>query len=343
MHFYIKLILPIILPLTFVSCSDTPEAPHYNEAESIHLELNPIIAPTAERTRAAVSSSNGKLSKGSYNFGVYIYRFVDNDTTKSHYPHNESLINFLAKYNTDGTNSSWQYNIDDYIYNFLSVQPGIPYDVYAYHPYTNEAVNPERVPFDTSKTDDWLVSDKVLVKANQTNGVNDKITVPLKFSHIMTCLQINVRTKYETYPYVTKVTLSDSKSRIVTKGHINILTKEITADEEASMIEQTYGGNLYLIKSGSSFLYIFPEINNVEEGDLKFKLTYQKRNSEDKQQLSTEYTLPFSFSDGNKIVSLERGKKYVYNLMLDHVFTFDGIAIDEEGEWSTTEKSDLII
>lgn len=342
MQLYLKYILPIILSLTAVSCSDSPEAPPVNEEELIRLELNPVIAANAETTRTAVNSKNGQLAKGTYKFGVFIYRFKDNDPTKEHNPHNKSLINFLAEYTVNDKNSSWQYTIDEYVYDFLAVQSGIPYDVYAYFPYTDEASDPENIPFDSSKAEDWLVCDKVLVSADQTSDTNGKITVPLNFTHLMTCIEVNVRTKYNTNPYIKSATLSDSKSRIGMKGRINLLKDTIKVDDKADKIEQTYG-NLYLTTTNQPFQFIFPAIEGVNIGDLKFTLTYQKRFDNDKRVYTSEYTLPLTFTDGKTVTKLESGKKHVYNLVLDHVFTFEGMAIEEEGEWKTEDKSDLII
>lgn len=348
MQLYMKYTLPFILLLTAVGCSDAPDAPPTNEESTIRLELNPVIAANAETTRATVNSTNGQLYNGTYNFGVYIYRFVDNDPTQKHYPHNESLINFLAKYTVNSKNLSWQYTIDNYVYDFLAVQAGIPYDVYAYYPYIEEITDPEKIPFDSSQAKDWLVSDKVLVSADQTGDTGGTITVPLKFNHLMTCIEVNVRSKYKTYPYVAKATLSDSKSRIGLKGFINLYDKSVTVDnqDKAEIIEQTYS-NVWLEQSTElyrSFQFIIPEIDNVDKDDLKFTLTYQKRINNSKEKLyTTEYTLPLTFKDGNKVTSLERGKKYVYYLVLDHVFTFEGLTIEEEGKWTKEEKSDMII
>lgn len=334
------IILTMILPLIAAGCTDVPEATTDKEDKNIRLELNPVISTSAVTTRAAVNSTEGILASGTYDFGMYIYRFKDNEPNNGYNPHNNSLINFLARYDKKDSKSSWEFTIDNYVYDFLSVKAGIPYDVYAYHPYTEGADDPEKVPFDSSKAQDWLVSKKVLVNVEPTSDVTDKITVPLEFEHLMTCIVVNVRTSHQTYPYVRKATLSGSESRIGMKGYVNVMTKETYITEMTDKIEFNYGsGGLYLGTSYRTFQFIFPEIENVEKDQMKFTLTYKNRSNDDTKEYKSEYTLPMSENGA----SFKRGTKYVYNLLLDHVFTFEGMTIEQEGEWETEEKSELII
>lgn len=340
----LKYILPIILLTTAVGCTDAPEAITGNEDGYIHLELNPVISAAAEVTRAAINTTNGTLDNGTYDFGMYIYRFKDNDPDKGHNPHNSSLINFLASYKTNDKGSSWKFTIDEYDYNFLSVKAGIPYHLYAYHPYTEDAVDPENVPFDSSKAQDWMISKEVLVNVESKNNTTDKITVPLEFEHLMTCIEVKIRTSNLTYPYVSKACLSDSESRIGLKGYVNVMTKDINITEKSDKIEYKYiNPDMFLETHYKAFQFIFPEIAGVKNDQLKFTLIYKNRSNGDTREYKSEYTLPLKILDNENGVTLKKGTKYIYYLLLDHVFTFEGMTIEQEGEWETEEKSELII
>ena len=230
--------------------------------------------------------------------------------------------NYIYSSSTGTWNKSW-YWFD----GTPQARIGHDIDIYAYYPYiANKTFDPDAVPFTTNQQLDWMWAKPVRIE----NVSTENKTVPLKFHHAMTCIEVRLSTLYTSSIDLSQITLTDAQQKLVSSGTMDIRDGSLTFTPNQQKITITsYGGSERLPiyndvnSSYRSFCFIMPE-KEFSEGDLKLTFIYDRQYDNGWHQTPgrADFTIPTTFTDseGNSVSvkKFETGKRYILNLMIDN-------------------------
>lgn len=221
--------------------------------------------------------------------------------------------NYLYSSSTGTWNKSWSW-----FDGTPQARIGHDIDIYAYYPRVDKTFDPDAVPFTVSQTD-WMWADPVTIN----NVSTENKTVPLKFHHAMTCIEVRLSTLYTSSIDLYQITLTDAQQKLVSSGTMDIRNGSLTYTPNQKTITITsYGGAERLPvyndvnSSYRSFCFIMPE-KEFSAGDLKLTFRYDGGTYG-----RADFTIPTTFtnSEGNSVsvTKFETGKRYILNLMIDN-------------------------
>lgn len=229
--------------------------------------------------------------------------------------------NYVYSSSTGTWNKSWSW-----FDGTPQARIGHDIDIYAYYPRVDKTFNPDAVPFTTNSQIDWMWADPVTI----TNVSTENKTVPLKFHHAMTCIEVRLSTLYTSSIDLSQITLTDAQQKLVSSGTMDIRNGSLTYTPNQKTITITsYGGAERLPvyndvnSSYRSFCFIMPE-KEFSEGDLKLTFIYDRQYDNGWHQTPgrADFTIPTTFTDseGNSVsvTKFETGKRYILNLMIDN-------------------------
>ena len=162
------------------------------------------------------------------------------------------------------------------------------------------------------------------------NVSTENKTVPLKFHHAMTCIEVRLSTKYTSSIDLYQITLTDAQKKLVSSGTMDIRDGSLTYTPNQQKITITSRDGVERIpvyndvnSSYRSFCFIMPE-KEFSEGDLKLTFFYDRSSTwpYPSVQSRADFTIPTTFtnSEGNEVsvTKFETGKRYILNLMIDN-------------------------
>lgn len=322
-----KLLFVLSLVSLFQSCDMQIEMDHHE----IPLQFNVGVSAVVE-SKASADPAKVGFGQGEYNIGM----FIGTGEGEEFIPQTDGYDNLRARYvvtakDNTSYNHSWQFYLYGGQYYPISVHRSRDVGIIAYYPWDEDIKDLTSIPFVSSDAHDWMVSDKKeYTKAYLTELKEESLTVPLHFSHLMTCIEVAITSKRVSNVYQTHLILNDAESSLVLKGEINAYTGEIKSDEYGSVIETSYKSNQVLSPNTTQyFQLIFPAVEIQKDG--QFSLSFKF----DGELANTEFVLPLEF-DGGKITKFEKGTKYRYRLILDNIITFEGLSVEDD--WDTASS-----
>lgn len=199
--------------------------------------------------------------------------------------------------------------------------------IYAYYPRVDKSFDPDAVPFTTNQQYDWMWIEPVTID----NVSAENKTVPMKFHHAMTCIEVRLSTLYASAIHLRSITLTDAQSKLVASGTMDLRDGSLTytADQSKITISAVNGAEALPIhqddnSSYRSFCFIMPE-KEFSADNLKLTFIYTQQNINNSwQQIAgrADFTIPTTFtnSEGNSVSvsKFETGKRYILNLMIDN-------------------------
>lgn len=320
----------ILALLALTACSDKPND-EPSDLVSLDLLTPVIVAENESRYRPVEGSEFGFLPinentptpNRDYNTYYETSFFVCDKGTFT--PHivgaNNSLYRYIVyyRYVTGAITHTWPEGTP-------RARIGRNIDIYAYYPYVKNTFNPDAVPFTTNQQYDWMWADPVTID----NVSTENKTVPLKFHHAMTCIEVRLSTRYTSSIDLYQIKLSDAQSKLVSSGTINITNGSLNYNSSQPSI--TISGNNYTNRlpvhrddnnSYLSYSFIMPE-KEFSDGDLKLTFFYDRSSTwpYPSVQSRADFTIPTTFtnSEGNEVsvTKFETGKRYILNLMIDN-------------------------
>lgn len=221
------------------------------------------------------------------------------------------------------TKVHYDYRYQSTTYSWVDGTPqariGRDIDIYAYYPRVNQTFDPDAVPFTTNQEYDWMWAEPVTI--NNVNTENK--TVPLRFHHAMTCIEVRLSTQYASSMDLNSITLTDAQSKLVASGTMDIRDGSLTYTANQSKITiSCYSADQRLPvheadhSSYRSFCFLIPE-KEFAAGDLTLTFRYDGG-----KYGRADYTIPTTFTNalGNQVAvtKFETGKRYILNLMIDN-------------------------
>ena len=320
----------IIALLALTACSDKPND-EPSDLVSLDLLTPVIVAESDSRARPIEGTFFPYLNTTTYSKLPNTDYYVDHSISfyicekRTFIPHingSNNRLTYLRNY--------YSYRSDSYSFSWPSGTPqariGHDIDIYAYYPRVNETFDPDAVPFTTNSQIDWMWADPVTIN----NVSTENKTVPLKFHHAMTCIEVRLSTRYTSSIDLYQIKLSDAQSKLVSLGTINITNGSLNYNSSQPSI--TISGNNYTNRlpvhrddnnSYLSYSFIMPE-KEFSEGDLKLTFIYDRQNDNGWHQTPgrADFIIPTTFtnSEGNSasVTKFETGKRYILNLMIDN-------------------------
>ena len=320
----------ILALLALTACSDKPND-EPSDLVSLDLLTPVIVAESDSRARPIEGTFFPYLHTTTYSKLPNTDYYVDHSISfyicekRTFIPHingSNNRLTYLRNY--------YSYRSDSYSFSWPSGTPqariGHDIDIYAYYPRVNETFDPDAVPFTTNSQIDWMWADPVTIN----NVSTENKTVPLKFHHAMTCIEVRLSTRYTSSIDLYQIKLSDAQSKLVSLGTINITNGSLNYNSSQPSI--TISGNNYTNRlpvhrddnnSYLSYSFIMPE-KEFSEGDLKLTFIYDRQNDNGWHQTPgrADFIIPTTFtnSEGNSasVTKFETGKRYILNLMIDN-------------------------
>ena len=319
----------ILALLALTACSDKPND-EPSDLVSLDLLTPVIVAENESRSKPIEGTFFPYLNTDTYTQLPNTDYYVDHSISfyiceiRTFIPHingSNNRLTYLRNY--------YSYRSDSYSFSWPSGTPqariGHDIDIYAYYPRVNETFDPDAVPFTVSQTD-WMWADPVTIN----NVSTENKTVPLKFHHAMTCIEVRLSTLYTSSIDLSQITLTDAQQKLVSSGKMDIRNGSLTYTPNQKTITITsYGGAERLPvyndvnSSYRSFCFIMPE-KEFSEGDLKLTFIYDRQYDNGWHQTPgrADFTIPTTFtnSEGNSVsvTKFETGKRYILNLMIDN-------------------------
>lgn len=327
--------------LLSASCSKEPAPERMVPAsDGVRIGFTADIAASAEPAgvRAAVEGTRFPVRDEAYNIGVWVCEYENTDTPSQFSPLyliDNMKCSLTASLENSAYKETWSYYLNSQWINMLFVSEGTSsFDAYAYYPHTTGSFDPMSVPFRSGSTD-WMWADR-----KQLTNVGHEISVPLQFSHAMTCLEVRMECKYASDTLVlNSITLSDSKSRLLLSGTMNLVNHTLNTDGVTPSGSLTLTPQVKLGAGSTQVIhFIMPEVSNYENGD--FTLSFRFNPNNIVKNGETTFSIPNTITSGGTDVTVsafETGKRYVYRLTLDNRLRFEPVGVDDS--WTTTNHT----
>lgn len=312
----------ILALLALTACSDKPND-EPSDLVSLDLLTPVIVAESDSRARPIEGTFFPYLHTTTYSKLPNTDYYVDHSISfyiceqRTFIPHingSNNRLTYLRNY--------YSYRSDSYSFSWPSGTPqariGHDIDIYAYYPRVNKTFDPDAVPFTVSQTD-WMWADPVTIN----NVSTENKTVPLKFHHAMTCIEVRLSTLYTSSIDLYQITLTDAQKKLVSSGTMDIRDGSLTYTPNQQKITITSWDGVERLpvyndvnSSYRSFCFIMPE-KEFSAGDLTLSFRYDGG-----KYGRADFTIPTTFTDseGNSVsvTKFETGKRYILNLMIDN-------------------------
>ena len=151
------------------------------------------------------------IYNGDYSISFFV---CDNGTFTPHLNGSNNRLNRLRHeylYRNDSDSFYWLDGV-------LQARIGRNIDIYAYYPRVNESFEPTSVPFTTQQQYDWMWAEPVTIN----NVSTENKTVPLKFHHAMTCIEVRLSTLYTSSIDLVYARIDDKKSKLTAVGTMDL-------------------------------------------------------------------------------------------------------------------------
>lgn len=327
---------PLLLALSlFASCGQEEAVPFPGEGNGeVRLDLSARMS--AGGTMESRATGNEPVfvdfADGNYNFGTWVCHHEEDP--KDFVPTKNGYANIPTAMTVSGGVQSWLYTFPNRPATSLNVSRKIPIDIYMFSPRPTtgtQAERPDAVPF-TSGKDDWMWA-KTSVEGKTLTG--DKVSVPIKFSHAMTCLRVAITAKHPGSS-LTSITLKDGKNRLYASGILNLAKQELILEDEnlTGQVKVTNSSQLSIDPTKPTYVNIFMPPPAIAEGEKyagDFVLSFVFNGNAAK----TEFTIPKTINAEGKPVDIgnfEAGKRYTYRLTLDNPVIFAPVEVDDQWE-----------
>lgn len=315
----------ILALLALTACSDK-QNDEPSDLVSLDLLTPVIVAESDSRSKPIEGTffpylntdTYTQLPNTIYNGDYSISFFVcDKGTFTPHLNGSNNRLNRLRHeylYRNDSDSFYWLDGV-------LQARIGRNIDIYAYYPRVNESFEPTSVPFTTNQQYDWMWAEPVTID----NVSTENKTVPLKFHHAMTCIEVRLSTLYTSSIDLVYARIDDKKSKLTAGGTMDLtdngkLTytankKQITLSHASVPVRLPF----HKVDNSSyrSFCFIMPE-KEFEAGDLRLWFTYDKQTGNGR----ADFIIPTTFKDKNgadiTVTKFETGKRYIFNLVIDN-------------------------
>lgn len=320
----------IVALLALTACSDKPKD---EPSDLVSLDLlTPVIVTENESRYRPVEGSefgflpineNSPTPNRDYDTYYETSFFVCDKGTFT--PHiagaNNSSYRYIVyyRYKTEAITHAWPDGTPH-------ARIGRNIDIYAYYPRVNSTFDPNAVPFTTNQQYDWMWAEPVTIDDVSTANK----TVPLKFHHAMTCIEVRLSTLYASSIDLYQITLTDAQSKLVSSGTMDITNGSLsyTANQPSITISgSNYTNRLPVHQADNnsylSYSFIMPE-KEFSAGDLKLSFIYDMQYDNGWHQTPgrVDFTIPTTFKDisGNDVTvtKFETGKRYILNLLIDN-------------------------
>lgn len=346
------------------SCEKHPTE-NIAEPGMVVLDLSALISPEARSQTRAVDGDRFPPRNEDYPIGLWICE-AEEDAPADFTPAMRGYDNLLASLAVAAKSESeheevWNYVFEGRNHNTLSVRQNTAVDIYAYYPRVEmeeggEGFTPAAVPFTSGETD-WMWANFpdgyentngkawMNLTAAQTDIVPaaQPVTVPFRFHHAMTCIQVSMKCKYSGNVRLISMTLTDSKGRLYKKGTMNAWTGRLALDEGDKGSEITITPNATLGIAEQDFCIMMPAVDGYENNQFTLSFVYQGINGQTpgRETFSLPDKMKSLSSEGEvTITGFETGKRYIYRLTLDNTMRFAPVGVDEE--WAAgMEEIDL--
>ena len=224
--------------------------------------------------------------------------------------------NYLYSSSTGTWNKSWSW-----FDGTPQARIGHDIDIYAYYPRVDKTFDPDAVPFTTNSQIDWMWADPVTIN----NVSTENKTVPLKFHHAMTCIEVRLSTLYTSSIDLVYARIDDKKSKLTAGGTMDLTDNgKLTYTANKKQITLSHASvpvRLPFHKADNSsyrsFCFIMPE-KEFEAGDLRLWFTYDKQTGNGR----ADFIIPTTFKDKNgadiTVTKFETGRRYIFNLVIDN-------------------------
>ena len=315
----------ILALLALTACSDKPND-EPSDLVSLDLLTPVIVAESDSRSKPIEGTffpylntdTYTQLPNTIYNGDYSISFFVcDKGTFTPHLNGSNNRLNRLRHeylYRNDSDSFYWLDGV-------LQARIGRNIDIYAYYPRVNESFEPTSVPFTTQQQYDWMWAEPVTIN----NVSTENKTVPLKFHHAMTCIEVRLSTLYTSSIDLVYARIDDKKSKLTAGGTMDLTDNgKLTYTANKKQITLSHASvpvRLPFHKADNSsyrsFCFIMPE-KEFEAGDLRLWFTYDKQTGNGR----ADFIIPTTFKDKNgadtTVTKFETGKRYIFNLVIDN-------------------------
>lgn len=330
----------LLLALSLLTaCGQEKNVPLPDEGNSeVRLDLSARMSAggTMESRATGNEPVFDDFADGSYSFGTWVCHHEEDP--KDFVPTKNGYANIPTAMTVSDDGQSWLYTFPNRPATSLNVSRGIPIDIYMFSPRPTtgtQAERPDAVPF-TSGKDDWMWAKTSVSKETLTG---DKVSVPIKFSHAMTCLRVAITAKHPGSS-LTSITLNDRKSeeskRLYAGGLLDLAGQALVLEDKdrTGQVKVTYNTALGTEPTKPTFVNIFmppPAIvgGEVYEGDFTLSFVFNGNTAK------TEFIIPKTINAEGETVDLgnfEAGKRYTYRLTLDNPVIFAPVEVDDQWE-----------
>lgn len=315
--------------LLLTACGQETDIPptEENVCEDVQLSFSAcLVSEGMPSGRTTVEGDRFPANNSAYVFGTWICLHEDTPTNFISAKDGYSNLRTEMKASGEGDDykEAWTYVFKNRPHSSLNVSRRVPIDIYVCYPQVQTTTRPDLVTFTSGQTD-WMWAHTYL-SGDELSG--DKATVKLQFEHAMTCMEIRIKSIYAGCN-LTSITLKDRKSRLYSKGNMNLAKQTLLLDnaDKTDALKIVY--NTELRTTGSVFHIIMPEITDYEDGDFTLSFVFNG------VPAKTEFTIPAEMSNGAKVTEFARGKRYIYNLILDNHISFEPVSVDDT--WVTND------
>lgn len=331
------LFAPLLLALSLLAACGQEEIVTASGDGSSEVRLDFSARMSAGASVESRASEDGVVfadfADGTYNFGTWVCHHEDNP--KDFVPAKNGYANIPTAMTESNGNQSWLYTFPNRPATSLNVSRRVSIDIYMFAPRPTsgtQAERPDAVPF-TSGSSDWMWA-KTSMASDVLTG--DKVSVPIKFSHAMTCLRIAITAK-NPGTRLTSITLNDRKNRLYASGILDLAEQELVLKDEnlTGQVKVSSTVTLSTNPANPTYINIFmpsPAIAAGEKYEGDFTLSFVFDNNVAK----TEFTIPKTITDTQgqtvNIGNFEVGKRYTYRLTLDNPVIFAPVEVDDQWE-----------
>lgn len=322
------------LSLLLAACGQEEAVPFPDEGNGeVRLDLSARMSAggTMESRATGDEPVFENFADGTYSFGTWVCHHEENP--KDFVPTKNGYANIPTAMTVSNGNQSWLYTFPNRPATSLNVSRKIPIDIYMFSPRPTtgtQAERPDAVPF-TSGSSDWMWA-KTSVESDKLTG--DKVSVPIKFSHAMTCLRVAITAKYPGSS-LTSITLKDGKNRLYAGGQLDLAKQELVLENRTGQVEVKKSYSLGTNPAKPLYVSIFMPPPAIAEGEVyagDFILSFVF----DGNAAKTEFTIPGTIRNEQgetvDIGNFEAGKRYTYKLTLDNPVIFAPVEVDDQWE-----------
>ncbi|UVR25564.1 fimbrillin family protein [Parabacteroides distasonis] len=330
------LFAPLLLALSlFAACGQEESVPFPDEGNGeVRLDLSARMSAggTMESRATGDEPVFENFADGTYSFGTWVCHHEDEPA--DFVPTKNGYANIPTAMTVSKGNQSWLYTFPNRPATSLNVSRKIPIDIYMFSPRPTtgtQAERPDAVPF-TSGSSDWMWA-KTSVASDVLTG--DKVSVPIKFSHAMTCLRVAITARHPGSS-LTSITLKDGKNRLYASGILDLAKQELVLENEnlTGQVKVTNSSQLSIDPAKPTYVNIFMPPPAIAEGEKyagDFVLSFVFNGNAAK----TEFIIPKTINAEGETVEIgnfEAGKRYTYRLTLDNPVIFAPVEVDDQWE-----------